>query len=88
MLQHVQTLPNDGDAYGSPNRAARILGISGHSVRTFIKRGKLPAIKLPDGRVLIPEKALLRFQEERECAAHPLKLAWDAVRAAKREAAP
>lgn len=46
--------------------AATLAGVSRHTIRVWIRRGRLGVLVLPSGRVRIPASRLLRDPDERK----------------------
>jgi putative resolvase len=44
-----------------PNEAAELLNVSRQTIWTWIKRGKIRAVKLPSGQYRIPDSEIVRI---------------------------
>lgn len=48
----------------SINKASKRLGISWHTLKRWIKLGKVEVFLLPNGRVLIPEREVKKLERD------------------------
>jgi excisionase family DNA binding protein len=74
-----------GEGHVTTGRAARALGVTPNTVKSWIRRGKLRALRLPSGhyRVPIPELERLLEEGESRVSASPISRsqAWQEYRA-------